>query len=337
MRNYKYFFSLIPGLLTVFGNSAGGNWVWTNFIFSLGVLPVLEWFVPEDRSNRSVDSPLIPDTILLLHALLQCFALTMLVRSVSLGVISGWYVIGAAFSNGVHSGSSSIVVSHELIHRKNKFLRMLGQCLLWSAGNIYFYIEHLRVHHKWVGTAKDPATALRGESLYAFFYRSIIGQIRGAWQLEAERLQKERKSVSGFHNRFLVGVLMLILIQVLLCQLAGWQAMAMFLLQWLLANFLLEYTNYIEHYGLVRETEGRVTEHYSWQTDKVISRFLLIDLSRHADHHYYAYKPYHRLDSYEESPSLPGGYTSAIYLALLPSLWFKVVDPRIDAFHSPKR
>jgi alkane 1-monooxygenase len=106
---------------------------------------------------------------------------------------------------------------------------------------------------------------------------------------------------------------------------------AMFMLQVFFANFLLEYTNYIEHYGLTRKPEERVTELHSWQTDKVISRYFLIDLSRHADHHYYASKPYHTLNSYESSPVLPLGYVSMIFCALVPPVFQKLMHARIHS------
>ena len=112
----------------------------------------------------------------------------------------------------------------------------------------------------------------------------------------------------------------------------GIAGVSVFMLHILIANFLLEYTNYIEHYGLTRTEDERVKEDLSWQTDKVISRFFLIDLSRHSDHHYFASKPYHTLQTYENSPKLPGGYASAIYLALIPPLWFKVVNKCLDDY-----
>jgi alkane 1-monooxygenase len=101
-----------------------------------------------------------------------------------------------------------------------------------------------------------------------------------------------------------------------------------FLLQVFFANFLLEYTNYIEHYGLSRSPDERVTEKHSWQTDKVLSRYFLIDLSRHADHHYYASKPYHTLKSYDTSPVLPYGYVSMVFFALIPPLFFRLMHQK---------
>jgi alkane 1-monooxygenase len=97
------------------------------------------------------------------------------------------------------------------------------------------------------------------------------------------------------------------------------------------ANFLLEYVNYIEHYGLTRRENERVNEMHSWQSDSIVSRFLLVDLSRHADHHYYAAKPFHTLDSHVKSPELPSGYAGLFFVAAIPPLWFKLIDNRIPA------
>jgi alkane 1-monooxygenase len=205
----------------------------------------------------------------------------------------------------------------------------MGKFLLFTAGNIYFYVEHLRVHHKYVGTQSDPATARYNESLYSFYLRTSFQQVRGAWFVEAARLRKENRPALHYTNYIVASVFLLACLLCFLWYEIGLVAVAAFAGQCIVANFLLEYTNYIEHYGLSRQENERVTEVHSWQSDKAISRFFLIDLSRHSDHHYYASKPYHKLVSYARSPVLPGGYASAIYLALLPPLWFKVMNARI--------
>ena len=330
LRNLSYLWSLLPGIVTVYGNLYGGYWAFANLIFTLGFLSIIEWFMPENKSNSYSENVIVPDLILILHVAFQILCLSSLFYSVHLGQLNGIALIGATLSTGIHSGSSAIVVAHELIHRKSRTFRFMGKFLLFTVGNIYFYIEHLRVHHKWVGTDKDPATAKRNESLYAFFVRSMFGQITNAWRLEKERLTIENKSPLG--NTVLKNSLLLITLLSGLYLGFGFMGVAVYLLHILIANFLLEYTNYIEHYGLSRKENERVKEDLSWQTDKVISRFFLIDLSRHSDHHYYASKPFHTLKSYEQSPKLPGGYASAIYLALIPPLWFKVVNRCLDNY-----
>lgn len=326
-RNLKYFFSLTPGVVTVAGNLAGGHWVFANLFYSLVFLALVEWFVPEESSNEEGSASIIPDAILVMHLFMQILSLSVLFYNIRIGKITGIDLVGAALSTGVHSGSSSIVIAHEMIHRKDRLWQSMGKFLLFTAGNIYFFIEHLKVHHKWVGTVNDPATARYGENVYRFFIRSAKGQLTGAWKIEQQRTGN-RFSLQNYVQR---NALIQFVFVTALYFLAGIPLVAVYLLQVLVANFLLEYTNYIEHYGLTRSENERVREIHSWQSDKVISRFTLIDLSRHSDHHYYASKPYHTLKRYEESPVLPGGYASAIYLALIPPLWFKMVHPKIVA------
>ncbi len=329
-RNLGYLWSLLPGVITISGNLLGGYWVVGNLVFSLVFLSAIEWFMPENKSNTHSESSFVPSLILYFHVILQLLSLSSLFYSFSVGRIHGFEIIGASISTGILSGTSAIVVAHELVHRKNQFLRSLGKLLLFSAGNIYFYVEHLRGHHKWVGTDKDPATAKRGESIYQFFIRSMFGQIKSAWHLEEDRLKKESKSF--LNNVVLQNSIIQFVLLFAIYFVFGKMGVAIYMLQSLVANFLLEYTNYIEHYGLTRAENERVRENLSWQSDKVISRFFLIDLSRHSDHHYYSSKPFHALDTYENSPKLPGGYASSIYLALLPPLWFKVVDKCLDNY-----
>jgi alkane 1-monooxygenase len=327
-RNINYLWALFPSVLVIAGNFLGGGWSLLNTIFTLAVLGLLEIILPQNTSNNKNDIAILPDAILKLAVVFQTLSLASLFIAIYTEHLTGAWIYVAAFSTGVNSGTLAIVTAHEMIHRKDKFWQRAGKYQLFSVGNIYFYNEHLFVHHKLVGTDKDPASARKGESYYAFSIRSILGQLKGAWKIEKERLAKKGKNLfSGYNYMGLSGVLLLILT-------IGFAAIRLeltlaFILQGFVANLLLEYTNYIEHYGLQRDEKTRVTEIHSWQTDKVISRFFLIDLSRHADHHFHAAKPYHTLESYQNSPLLPGGYASMFFAALIPPLWFKLLDNRI--------
>ena len=53
-RNYKYFYSLIPGAVVIASNLAGGWWVLSNFVLTFGVFAVVEWFFPENKSNENL-------------------------------------------------------------------------------------------------------------------------------------------------------------------------------------------------------------------------------------------------------------------------------------------
>lgn len=114
----------------------------------------------------------------------------------------------------------------------------------------------------------------------------------------------------------------------------GPPATAFFLIQGVLATCLLEVINYVEHYGLCREQlpNGqfeRVSEEHSWNANHMLSNAVLLRLQRHTDHHMHSTKPYHELESIEGAPKLPASYPAMLLLALVPPMWFCVMNPRV--------
>ncbi|WP_276359742.1 alkane 1-monooxygenase [Daejeonella sp. H1SJ63] len=329
-RNWKYFLNLLPVVLVITGNLNGGWLSLLNFLFSFVLLGLLELVLPEDRTNDDSADDKLPEILMALSVIAQLLSVSSLIYGIHSEIIKGYWILAAALSTGASSGTLAIVVAHELIHRKNKFWNLMGRLLLFTVFNPYFFIHHLKIHHKYVGTDADPVTARYGESYYHFFIRSISGQIKQSFNLEKERCKKKEHSAYGFHNYILACATGYLIVIILATVLSGWELCLALLLQALFANLLLEYTNYIEHYGLSRQNNERVSERHSWQSDKVISRFLLIDLSRHSDHHFHAAKPFHQLESYEGSPVLPGGYASMLIPVLIPAVWFKLVNKKIN-------
>lgn len=328
-RNWKYFINLLPVAFVLLGNLTGGWYTLSNFAFTFVVLALGELLLPEDKSNVEGSDDALPELLLLLVVIGQVLALSSLIYGVYTQVISGYWIVLAALSTGTAAGSMGIIAAHELIHRKAKFWNFLGRFLLFTVLNPYFYVHHLRIHHKSVGTPADPVSALKGETVYAFALRSIYGQLLQSLALEKARCRKSGKWSYGLHNYIVAVYVGSILLLGVLWYLFGFWVTAAYLLQATVANLLLEYTNYIEHYGLRRNEKERVNELHSWQSDKVVSRYFLIDLSRHSDHHFHAAKPFNTLVSYQNSPVLPGGYASMFLPALFPPLWFSLVDKRI--------
>jgi alkane 1-monooxygenase len=115
----------------------------------------------------------------------------------------------------------------------------------------------------------------------------------------------------------------------------GMQVAYYFLIAAFMGGVLLETVNYIEHYGLARKatTEGRyerVMPKHSWNSNHVYGRLLLFELSRHSDHHYKASTPYQLLDHIDDAPQLPTGYPGMMLLALVPPLFFAVMNRRVE-------
>ena len=110
----------------------------------------------------------------------------------------------------------------------------------------------------------------------------------------------------------------------------------LWLYQALVAIWYLELINYVEHYGLTRKHlgEGRyehVLPRHSWNSAHMASNWLLINLQRHSDHHYKPDRRYPLLQTYreEEAPALPSGYPVIAAAALIPPLWFRMMNPRV--------
>ncbi len=210
----------------------------------------------------------------------------------------------------VSSGYSGIVVAHELIHRRERHMNRLGRVLLGTVLYDHFSVEHVRGHHARVGTPEDPATARFGESYHEFFRRTVPAQLRSAWRLETHRLGDvdmpwhDRRQLG---NRVLHGLVAEWSVAVAIGLLLGPGAFAFYVLQAFGAIRLLEAVNYFEHWGLVRRGK-KPTPIDSWDTDSWFTLYTLVGLSRHADHHAYATRPYQQLRHWEESPKLPTGY-----------------------------
>lgn len=322
MKSFRYLLSLIPSLLVIFGNLAGGNWVWLNSIYCLIVMVAMDWLSGENsKNNHATDS--VPNLIMILHVVFHFSALGTLLFAFSSGTIHGISLAGAILSTGLNSGISGIIPAHELIHRSQTGFRILGILNLFSVNYGHFYIEHIKGHHKNIGTKQDPATARRGESIYAFIFRTIPGQWMNAYRIE--------KQNEKWYNNF---VFQITFLQFLFCLIVffklGFSCLVAYLLQGLLAVVLLEYVNYIEHYGLKRDPGQKVGIHHSWQSDVLSSRLTLLELSRHPDHHHKASRHYQHLASHAESPKLPSGYFGVFYFVFIPAIWFRIIHPIID-------
>jgi alkane 1-monooxygenase len=219
---------------------------------------------------------------------------------------------------GGSSGYSGIVVAHELIHRQERGMQWLGRALLCTVMYEHFYTEHLRGHHVRVGTPEDPATARFGESFTRFYLRTVPAQFRSAWRLEARRLGDEAMPLLDrrqLRNRVLHGVVAEWSLAFAILALCGAAAFAAFLLQAVFASRALEVVNYFEHWGLVRSTR-RVRPVDSWDTHSRFTYYALTGLTRHADHHAYASRPYQQLRVQDEAPVLPRGYIAMFPLVL---------------------
>src|SRR5262245_28717400 len=265
------------------------------------------------------------DGVLYVLAGLQVANIALLLHVIARAGAWGAEPFVATLLVGVNSGYSALVVAHELIHRPQRHMRLLGRALLCTVLYEHFFTEHIRGHHARVGTPEDPATARFGETAIGFFVRTVPAQFRSAWRLETKRLGHEQMRLWDrrlLHSRVVRGLAVEWTVALAILGAVGRGAFTIFLFQALIAVRLLEAVNYFEHWGLVR-SEKRVRAVDSWDTDSRFTLYTLIGLSRHADHHVEAARPYQQLRFQKESPKLPYGYFGSAVLAIFANRRFR--------------
>lgn len=255
------------------------------------------------------------------------------------GHLGFWEKAGLFFGIGVISGAIGIVYAHELLHQKNPLERWLGDLLLAMVLYSHFRSEHLRVHHIYVGTPRDAVTARYNEGFHRYFARVLRDCPRSAWAAERQMLARKGLTMRSPDNPFWRYAVLQGAMLALALILGGWQGLALFLWQALVAVWQLELTNYIEHYGLTRRHlgEGRyehVLPRHSWNAAHMASNWLLINLQRHSDHHYKPDRRFPLLQTYAEdqAPQLPFGYPLMASVAMVPPVWRRVMNPRVRAW-----
>ncbi len=219
------------------------------------------------------------------------------------------------FLVGASSGTSGIVVAHELIHRESRLQRFLGHLLLCSVCYDHFVIAHQRGHHVLLCMPDDIATAHFGESFNAYWQRAYKGYFRYAWRSEGEHLGIGRNAwqLQWLRHQVLQWLVFELAVVVAIFTWYGGLAAVMFLYQAFAAVRILEAVNYFQHWGL---DEGRANT-YGWVTTSWLSRYALIGLSNHIGHHQNAASRYYDIAYSDQGPKLPYGY-------FVMNLWVKL-------------
>lgn len=249
--------------------------------------------------------------------------------------------MGVFFAIGMISGTVGINYSHELMHQKNKFERNMADALLAMTLYSHFRSEHLLVHHRYVGTPRDPVTARYNEGFHRFFRRVIIQCWKSAFRAEKDMLRRKGLPWYDQSNPFWRYWMLQGFFLTLAIIIGGISGLILFLFQAYIAIFHLELVNYIEHYGLTRKHLGSskyepVLPHHSWNAEHRAANWMLINLQRHSDHHYKPNRRYPLLQTYGGSiaPQLPYSYPFMGLIAFFPSMWRRVMNHRVQKWRT---
>jgi alkane 1-monooxygenase len=339
---FKYLSPVIIYLLAIAAFSFTSWITWAPMIYAWVLLPGLELFLNPDNKNMSAAEEDLAkvnrwyDYMLYIIVPLQYGALVYFLLAMQQNNLVWWEITGRIFTMGLLCGTFGINVGHELGHRVNKAEQALAKMLLATSLYMHFFIEHNKGHHKNVATPIDPSSARYKEPVYLFYFRTIIYSYLSAWKIANEDSYKKYGRKFHFKNEMLTTHLIQLLLVGVIWFFFGVTVMLYFLSAAFIGILLLETVNYIEHYGLQRKetTPGkyeRTLPHHSWNSNHVLGRVMLFELSRHSDHHYLASRKYQILQHHEDAPQLPTGYPGSMILALFPPLWFYVMTPKIKA------
>jgi alkane 1-monooxygenase len=331
-----FLFLVVPASILL-GHQLGGGWTFITPIGLFGVLSGLDMLIGRGETGgyTKVESP-VHRLAILLWLPIQVSLIVWLLWSLAADRLTPLEIIGMTLSIGTVSGAIGIVFAHELTHRMVWFERRVADALMVSVSYHHFCIEHVHGHHRTVGTREDPATARLNESFYRFFPRATLGGFASAWRLEAARMRRRKRSPYRWRNRVLAGVVAQAAMYAAVGLIFGWLAVPVLAGVGLAAVFQLEVINYLEHYGLERHRldNGRLERmgpHHSWDDDHLISSWLLVNLTHHADHHMRPGERYQRLGMVDGAAMLPFGYATIFLFVLVPPIWFRMMNPRVEA------
>ncbi len=342
MKDLKYLLAYVAPLSAFVGLYFQGWLSPGSFYIAFVIIPIFELFSSGSTDNLSEEEEsskkesLFFDILLylnlpILFALVTCFLYTVTTLP-----LSNWEIFFSIINVGILVSTLGINVAHELGHRQNKWEQGVSKLMLMTALYTHFFIEHNRGHHMQVATPEDPASARYNEVIYTFWFRSTVFGYLNAWKLESKRLRNLGVSPYSLQNEMislqLLQVVYLITIGVLFGGMAILYAVAIAVVGFL----LLETVNYIEHYGLSRARlpngkYEKIQPWHSWNSNHDLGRIYLYELTRHSDHHFKSNRKYQLLRNFEESPQLPFGYPGSMIIALIPPVWFVLMNKRVQA------
>jgi alkane 1-monooxygenase len=348
LKFFHYFITILIGSVCLL---FGGHFIWLGFMLFVGIYVFGDALLGDDLST-----PVLSHTRLLNALLYSALPLAIFILSIGMWLVTPynwafmdslstffgydfaaakhhttlWQLAIAVLFCGFLLGGAATVVGHELVHRlRSKVAVTVGRWLMSLSFDANFSIEHVFNHHAKVATEDDPVTAPRGRNVYSHVARALLGTNLWAWKIESKRLSRKHQSIFSWHNQCIRGWLMSLTWLFIAFTVASWQGVMFFTAVAVITKLLLEVVNYMEHYGLVRDPREPVKPKHSWNSNRKISCWAMFNLPRHSHHHAQGAVPFEKLQPMQDAPVMLSGYISTVGIALIPPLWFRLMQPKL--------
>ncbi len=320
---------LTPAALLTAGALVDPVWFWPALLWMILLAPMVDRLIPEAPEpviGEGWDSGIV-STVVLILVLFPLMALAVWTLA---NMAPGLTWLVAFFAFGLLLGQVGMVAAHDLIHRRHRWVVWLGQAYFTLCAFGHHASAHKMVHHVHVATPRDPNTPPRGRSLYGFIPRAWWGSFMAAWYAESRRRDFRFPTPFAFY----IGGAVAVAIAMFLWQ--GFAGLGVWLLLAFYAASQMLAADYVQHYGLRRRRrpDGKwqpVTPQHSWDTPGAFTAVMMFHAGRHADHHAHPYRPYPALRDRPLAPVHPFSVAAMVIIAMIPPLWRRMVDPKLDA------
>jgi alkane 1-monooxygenase len=342
MRKFKYFGAYLIPLFGLYTFNSTGIYAFFGLFFLYVLVPVLEQILPLSSYNlNKAEKELAKessffDLTLYLLVPLHLFVIYSFLITVSSAGISTLDLTAYVLMMGTILGINGINVGHELGHKTNQPFKMfLAHVMLTTSIQNHFVTYHNSGHHRDIGTPEDLSSAKQGDNFYYFALRSQIGGYFKTWKLESKRLTSLGKN--KLINPMIIYTLIPLLFLTTIYFFFNFNTMIIYLITGIYGISVLEAQNYFAHYGLRRKKQEngryeRVQPKHSWNSDHLIGRVLLFELTRHSDHHHMGAKPFQLLESKKDSPLLPFGYPMMLMLCYFPFIFKPIMKKHLKLY-----
>ena len=342
MSKLKYFGAYTLPLFGILTFNSTGIIAYLGLIFLYIMVPILEVIISTDAYNlndserESAKHNAFFDNVLFGMVPLHLISIYCFLTAISTQYLLLSDLVAYVLMMGTLLGVIGINLGHELGHKSDHPLKIfLAHLLLTTSVQNHFMTYHNAGHHRDVASPADLTSARAGDNFYVFALKSQIGGYFKTWKLEAHLLKVQGKST--LLNPMIVFTLLPILLLLSIYSLFGPFTMQCYFISSVLGITILEAQNYFAHYGLQRKklSNGRyegVKPCHSWNSDHIIGRVLLFELTRHSDHHHRGGKPFQILDSKEQSPLLPYGYPTMLMLSFFPFLFRPIMKKQLKIY-----
>lgn len=320
--------ALAPAPLISLAALEGGAWAWAALGYVTVLSGVIDLLVGRTGRAGEPEDPATAANALSVAIALSFFALLPLVVLALTGAtgLPPWARVVLFLAAGFWFGQTVNANAHELIHRSVRGLHNLGRWVYIALLFGHATSAHLKVHHRWAASPRDPLWPRDQEGFYAFAPRAWVGSFRAGWAAENEMRAKAAGRLGLHPYALYLGGGALVLVAA--WGFAGKDGVLAYVALVAFAQVQLLLSDYVQHYGLRRaELAGGKLEPiglgHSWNARHWFTSYMTLNASRHSDHHAHPARPYPalRLPAPEEAPQLPFSLPAMGIIALAPPLW----------------